>query len=60
MKTIQKKKQEFITVAFTESRSDEVELFKQVEDFTKKNCMNRSEWIKSLLRRELQNQAQQA
>ena len=60
MKSNQPKKQDFITLAFTYTRDDDVELFKQVEEFTTKNYMNRSEWIKSLVRKELQNQAQQA
>ena len=58
--TADSKKQNFITVAFTHSRENEVELFKQIDFFTSKNCINRSEWIKSLLRKELQRQAQSA
>ena len=63
MKTTQEtnsKKQNFVTLAFAHSREDECALFKQIEEFTSKNCINRSEWIKSLLRKELQRQAQSA
>ena len=56
----QTKRQNIVTLSFSIRDQEEVVLLKQMEEFTLKNCINRSEWIKSLIRKEFQRQAQSA
>jgi hypothetical protein len=53
-------RQNIVTFSFSNLDQEEKDLFKQFDEFIYKNRINRSEWIKSLVKRELQNQAQRA